>query len=54
MAKTKGKRLKEATEAGRKPSGRTQEYGALEGRRWYRLREGQGQAEVVTPGKPAR
>ena len=29
MAKTKGKRLKEATEAGRKPSGRTHLLGAL-------------------------
>ena len=31
MAKTKGSRLKEATEAGRKPSGRTHLLGALAG-----------------------
>jgi hypothetical protein len=36
------------------PSGRQQEFRGLEGRRWYRLHEGQGQAVALRPGKPAR
>ncbi len=36
------------------PSGRKQEYRDLEARCWYRLHEGQEQAAVVTPQRPAR
>jgi hypothetical protein len=36
------------------PSGRKQEFRDLEARHWYRLSEGQEQAVVVTPGKPAK
>jgi hypothetical protein len=36
------------------PSGRKQEFGNLQGRRWWRLHEGQAGPELMVPAAPAR